>query len=1114
MINELPINNSCLTVSNSTQVLQQQSIIGIPALPISNANVIAAYNLNNENLSPNTNFSPTSILQPLSGGPLSASSTMNSNVSTLTSSHATMYTLGAALNQIKTNETSINNVSTSQTKQLQIATPKSLPLPSCTTEIAPNYSSRINESNLDKNQNSENINITQSYATSVFQENNSRPLTPINQISSNKGNKRPTSYQNNTVKRHKMNQIISDKILAQQSDFKINNSINNWNVSNRSQNIGSNQTNSDVPINEITFFEKLKKSLRTQQVYENFLKCLSLFNREIVTRCELIALVEPFLSKFPNLFRWFKDYVENRHMNALPMSIMPSNSTFLNCADQIPLVEIDYLSCKQYGASYRDISSYPTPISSGQTDLCKQVLNASYVSFPSWSEDSTFISSKKNQYEEIIFRIDDERFELDNILETNNSTIKILESLQLKINKMTQDELNNYRLDNSLGGTSEVIQIKAIQRVYTDRAKDFIDGLKRNPSVAVPLVLKRLKAKDEEWREAKKNLEKQWREQMERNYLKSLDHCAGPFKQNDQKHLKTKSLINEIETIYYERQEAKGEQSTAFMTTSSVNTNIVNSDGNTNILQHNQPHFSFKYDDKSILDDVATLLIHHVKRQTAIQKEDKQKIKQIVYHFLSDLFFVNRGALSDDESHEPLLNSNSKLNHHSNVNTMSVELNVENTATNTKKLRSNNGSSTNTDTKNISMINSSSVTNDSEKLSKIDESELIKNVHDDEFKTNTNQEDMYRLFYVDEHWYLFLRYHQILCERLYKIYKHGQIIAEQEHLDLKSREQSVADALKLRNKPEVPVDEYYSTFLDVVKNLLDGNMDNIQYEDTLREMFGIHAYIAFTLDKVVHNCVRQLQYLVQDECSIAIKLIYTEEQRNGNSNNISVPPGSTLNIATLSNTNESLINENLNINKSSGCGGKVSNMCYSSTMNAELMYQKKAESLLNDQNCYKVLSYKNSCRLTVELIDTQSYEEDEKDVEIEKWSEYVEKYSSLEQQDSSKVLDDDLKEALLKRPVFLTRNAHILKQKYGNSTNHLRFFNNGNMKVKQSTSNIQDNNSAEKNYLKLNSLEDSSNTENQDKIKYNPNNTILMYRRNTFKNSRKVNIKNFNTFFK
>jgi paired amphipathic helix protein Sin3a len=36
----------------------------------------------------------------------------------------------------------------------------------------------------------------------------------------------------------------------------------------------------------------------------------------------------------------------------------------------------------------------------------------------------------------------------------------------------------------------------------------------------------------------------------------------------------------------------------------------------------------------------------------------------------------------------------------------------------------------------------------------------------------------------------------------------------------------------------------------MVKNLLDGNMDSQAYEDTLREMFGIHAYISFTLDKV------------------------------------------------------------------------------------------------------------------------------------------------------------------------------------------------------------------------------------------------------------------------
>jgi paired amphipathic helix protein Sin3a len=49
---------------------------------------------------------------------------------------------------------------------------------------------------------------------------------------------------------------------------------------------------------------------------------------------------------------------------------------------------------------------------------------------------------------------------------------------------------------------------------------------------------------------------------------------------------------------------------------------------------------------------------------------------------------------------------------------------------------------------------------------------------------------------------------------------------------------------------EIDPEDYYPAFMDMVKNVLDGNMDVQAYEDTLREMFGIHAYIAFTLDKV------------------------------------------------------------------------------------------------------------------------------------------------------------------------------------------------------------------------------------------------------------------------
>lgn len=65
-----------------------------------------------------------------------------------------------------------------------------------------------------------------------------------------------------------------------------------------------------------------------------------------------------------------------------------------------------------------------------------------------------------------------------------------------------------------------------------------------------------------------------------------------------------------------------------------------------------------------------------------------------------------------------------------------------------------------------------------------------------------------------------------------------------------NRRESTATALRLKPKPDVQVEDYYPTFLDMLKNVLDGNMDSNTFEDTMREMFGIYAYISFTLDKV------------------------------------------------------------------------------------------------------------------------------------------------------------------------------------------------------------------------------------------------------------------------
>ncbi len=56
---------------------------------------------------------------------------------------------------------------------------------------------------------------------------------------------------------------------------------------------------------------------------------------------------------------------------------------------------------------------------------------------------------------------------------------------------MSSEELTQFTLDSGVGGRSEILQRKAIHRIYGDKAADIVDGLVKNPNIAVPVVLKR-----------------------------------------------------------------------------------------------------------------------------------------------------------------------------------------------------------------------------------------------------------------------------------------------------------------------------------------------------------------------------------------------------------------------------------------------------------------------------------------------------------------------------------------------------------------------------------------------------------------------------------------------
>ena len=62
------------------------------------------------------------------------------------------------------------------------------------------------------------------------------------------------------------------------------------------------------------------------------------------------------------------------------------------------------------------------------------------------------------------------------------------------------------------------------------------------------------------------------------------------------------------------------------------------------------------------------------------------------------------------------------------------------------------------------------------------------------------QDESYSLMMCNNNWFLFLRLHNILSERMTKMYNQAVIIANEEAKDRKERKESVAVALKLKPK--------------------------------------------------------------------------------------------------------------------------------------------------------------------------------------------------------------------------------------------------------------------------------------------------------------------------
>ncbi|BGP46609.1 hypothetical protein JCM10450v2_002456 [Rhodotorula kratochvilovae] len=307
---------------------------------------------------------------------------------------------------------------------------------------------------------------------------------------------------------------------------------------------------------EFGFFDRVKKHLDDRDAYTEFLKLLNLFTQEIIDVQTLLSKSLLFIGGDDNLVQQFKelvgwDLVKDGRVRGEDWII--DNEPVL----ERPRVELHLL--KSFGPSYRKLPDSEIDLAcSGRGPLEWSVLNDEWVAFATWASEGSG-AHRKNPYEEALYNSEQERHWYSYHLESMARTVAYFEPLAARLALMPSDERAAFKLggaEGGIGGSAPSVYERIIRKIYgKDHGWEILQALEDNPAVAVPIVLARLKQKDEEWKRAEREWNKVWREVDAKNFYRALDHQGIPFKAMDKKTTTTsKSLTGEIEALRRDKQ--------------------------------------------------------------------------------------------------------------------------------------------------------------------------------------------------------------------------------------------------------------------------------------------------------------------------------------------------------------------------------------------------------------------------------------------------------------------------------------------------------------------------------------------------------------------------------
>ena len=614
-------------------------------------------------------------------------------------------------------------------------------------------------------------------------------------------------------------------------------------------------------VEETSFFDKAKKLIGNKQLYTEFLKILNLYSQDLLGVDGLVDKVEHYLGSNKELFTWFKNFVGYQDK---PKHIE-------NVVHEKHRLDLDM--CEACGPSYKKLPKSDTFMPcSGRDEMCWEVLNDEWIGHPVWaSEDSGFIAHRKNQYEETLFKVEEERHEYDFYIESNLRTIQTLETIASKIANMTEEEKANFKLPPGLGHTSLTIYKKVIRKVYDkERGFEIIDALHEHPAVAVPVVLKRLKQKDEEWRRAQREWNKVWRELEQKVFFKSLDHLGLTFKQADKKLLTTKQLISEISSIKIDQTNKRIHWLTP------------------------KPKSQIDYDfpDKQIFYDILSLLEVFLNHTSNYSNPDKERLKDFFKSFLSLFFFIPSGEIREGmqkrahSSPKDTLEETKECDASTGKRSREVDFSLRDILHRNKyqKLKRR------LDGDNFSGIHSEEGLVDEQEYED-EEEEVIRQeakkpwllgniVEEANAQGVINNRRSFNLF-ANTTIYVFFRHLTTLYERLLEVKNLDEGVTK----EINSRKVSqfakdlnlISEQLKNMGLDFAGLDAYQQ-LLHLSKRLIEGDIEHQWFEESLRQAYNNKAFKFYTVDKVIQSLVKHAHSIMTDVKCSEIMILFEKDR--------------------------------------------------------------------------------------------------------------------------------------------------------------------------------------------------------------------------------------------